>query len=226
LQTAVVVPTPWWRRITKLFERKVRPVGARPKRHSGLLTTRGLGAALRRVLLVAAVLTGLLYAVSPAMRGAVNGLVTGVKNKIESAIFQKPVHPISTEATAVLPDHPGNLATDELTDTFWAAPNAAAQPKLVLTFDHPTQLVQATVYNGDTKNPLAFGRPKVLHVVFFSGTTVKGVSDVTLEDKPDKQGVPFTGGDGATRVEIQVSSVYPGQNPGLALSEIELFERK
>jgi hypothetical protein len=64
-------------------------------------------------------------------------------------------------------------------------------------------------------------------MVYFDGEIVSGTFDVTLEDKPDEQEVEFGRGDGATRVEIQVMSFYRSpQSPGLALSEIELFERR
>ncbi|MGH4016298.1 MAG: NADase-type glycan-binding domain-containing protein [Pseudonocardiaceae bacterium] len=229
LQTATVVPTPWWRQILKLFERKVHPAGARPKRRSRLLTLRGVLALVRRTLLVAVLLAGLLYAISPSMRGVVKEQVLGAKDWVASWFVPEDVavRPISVSATAQLPDHPADQATDLVKDTFWAAPDAAAQPKLVLTFDHPTRLVRAIVHNGGGEDFQALGRPRELHVEYFTDTIVVGVSDVTLEDTPEEQQVTFTGGDGATRVEIQVMSTHPAeQSPGLALSEIELFERQ
>ena len=231
LQTATVVPTPWWRKVLRFFQqRRVHPAGARPKRRTRLLTLRGLTAAFRRVLLVAALLAGLLYAISPSMRGVVNERVLAGKEWVESAISQKPVavRPTSTAATAQLPDHTAEQATDLGNNTFWAAPDAAAKPKLVLQFDRLTRLVRAIVVNGGSGDEFqALGRPRDLHVVYFDGEIVTGTFDVTLEDKPDKQEVKFGRGDGATRVEIQVMSFYRSpQSPGLALSEIELFERR
>jgi hypothetical protein len=229
LQTATVVPTPWWRRILRAIQqRRVHPAGARPKRRLKLLTLRGLNSALRRMLVVAALLAALVYAISPAMRNVVNGFVGSLKNRVESAITQKPVKivPIGTEATAQLPDHPAAKATDGLVNTYWVALKAADKPSLMLTFDRPTRLVQAIVHNGGGDDPQALGRPAKLHVVFFKADTPIGITDVDLEDTPDEQKVDFTGGDDATRVEIQVVDVHPGTaNPGLALSEIELFQR-
>ena len=231
LQTATVVPTPWWRKVLRFFQqRRVHPAGARPKRRTRLLTLRGLTAAFRRVLLVAALLAGLLYAISPSMRGVVNERVLAGKEWVESAISQKPVavRPTSTAATAQLPDHTAEQATDLGNNTFWAAPDAAAKPKLVLQFDRLTRLVRAIVVNGGSGDEFqALGRPRDLHVVYFDGEIVTGTFDVTLEDKPDEQEIKFGRGDGATRVEIQVMSFYRSpQSPGLALSEIELFERQ
>jgi hypothetical protein len=164
------------------------------------------------------------------MRGVVNERVLAGKEWVESAISQNPVavRPISTVATAQLPGHAAELATDLGNNTFWAAPDAAAQPTLVLQFDRLTRLVRAIVVNGGSGDEFqALGRPRDLHMVYFDGEIVTGTFDVTLEDKPDKQEVKFGRGDGATRVEIQVMSFYRSpQSPGLALSEIELFERR
>ncbi len=229
LQTATVVPTPWWRRLLRLFERKLRPVGSRPKRRPGLLTARGVMTALRRVLIVALLLFGLLYAVFPSMRSLVNGLVVSGKDKIESMFVQQyvPVRPIQVTATGEVPGHLAPLASDGFTNTFWAAPDAAGQPSLVLEFDRPTDLVRAIVHNGGGAEFQALGRPRDLHLVYIDGDRTIGASDVLLTDTPEEQQVEFTGGNGATRVEVHVMSVYSSlDNPGLALSEIELFERQ
>lgn len=231
LQTATVVPTPWWRQILQLFERKAHPAGARPKRRARLLTLRGVSSALRRTMLVALLLAGLLYAVFPGMRSLVNGLVSGGVDRVE-AMFARPdvaVRPISTTATAELPGHGAGLATDLGENTFWAAPDAAARPKLVLGFDRPTQLTRALVHNGDGAGDFqALARPQDLLVVYFDQTNaVIGTVNVTLQDTPDVQEIQLGGGEGATRVEIQVMSVHPAPaNPGLALSEIEMFQRE
>jgi hypothetical protein len=196
-----------------------------------LLTLRGIGMSVRRMMLVALLFLGLLYAIVPGMRSLVNGLVLGGKDRVEALFASNdvPIRPISTAATAEVPRHGAGLATDLGENTFWAAPNAAAKPKLVLGFDAPTRLTQAIVHNGDGAGEFqALGRPQDLHLVFFDrSNTVLGTDDVHLEDKPDSQQVALEGADGATRVEIQVMSVYPAPgNPGLALSEIELFQHR
>lgn len=229
LQTAAVAPTPWWRKLLRLFERKLRPAGSRPKRRPGLLTVRGVMTALRRVLIVALLLFGLLYAVFPSMRSLVNGLVVSGKDKIESMFVQEyvPVRPIQVTATGEVPDHLAPLATDGFTNTFWAAPDAAGQPALVLEFDRPTDLVRAIVHNGGGADFQALGRPRELHLVYIDGERTIGTSDMLLTDTPETQQVEFTGGTGATRIEVHVMSVYSSlDNPGLALSEIELFEKQ
>ncbi len=229
LQIATVAPTPWWRKLLRLFERKLRPAGSRPKRRPGLLTARGVLTALRRVLIVALLLFGLLYAVFPSMRSLVNGLVVSGKDKIESMFVQQyvPVRPIQVTATGEVPGHLAPLASDGFTNTFWAAPDAAGQPSLVLEFDRPTDLVRAIVHNGGGAEFQALGRPRDLHLVYIDGERTIGASDVLLTDTPEEQQVEFSGGNGATRVEVHVMSVYSSlDNPGLALSEIELFERQ
>lgn len=180
------------------------------------------------MLLVGLLLAGVFYAIFPSLRGAVNEWALGVKNRVESYFPQyDPVRPTSVTATDELPDHPAELAADGFKNTFWVAPDAAAQPTLELEFDRPTDLVRAIVYAGGGEDFQALGRPRQLNLVYFAEDTVIGTADVTLNDTPEPQEVEFGGGDGATRVEIQVMSFNRSvQNPGLALSEIELFERQ
>lgn len=226
MQTATVVPTPWWRRLLRFFQRRVRPAGHRPKRRAGLLTLRGVLTLIRRLLIVAALLLGLLYAVSPSLRSTVNDWVQGLGNDVESRISPEQVRPTLTESTAQLPEHPATLATDGFSNTYWVAPDAAARPTLVLGFDQPTDLERAIIRGGGGEDFQALGRPRDLHLVYYNGQTVLGTSDVSLQDVPDPQQVDLGGGDGATRVEIQVMSYYRAvTSPALALSEIELFER-
>ena len=88
LQTATVVPTPWWRAVLRFFrQRRMRPAGARPKRRSRLLTLHGVRALVRSTLLVAALLTGLLYVISPSMRAGVNEAAGTLKERVESVII-------------------------------------------------------------------------------------------------------------------------------------------
>lgn len=226
LQTATVVPTPWWRKLLRLLSgRRARPAGSRPRRRPRLLSLRGLFAAARRMLLVALLLAGLLYAIFPQLRSEVNERALAAKDRVESLILTQyvPVRPTSVTATGELPDHPAGAATDGFKNTFWTAPDAAAEPTLVLGFDRPTDLVRAIVHNGGGEDFQALGRPQQLHLVYSTGQT----ADVTLSDTPEKQEVEFGGGEGATSVEIHVVSTYRSvQSPGLALSEIELFERE
>jgi hypothetical protein len=87
--------------------------------------------------------------------------------------------------------------------------------------------VRAIVHNGGGEDFQALGRPRELHIVYIAGGTTIGTSDVFLQDTPEQQEVEFGGGDGATRVEIHVVDAYRSvQNPGVALSEIEFFERR
>ncbi|MGH3912937.1 MAG: NADase-type glycan-binding domain-containing protein [Pseudonocardiaceae bacterium] len=228
LQTATVVPTPWWRRFLKRFDRTGRPVGSRPSRLRAR-TVRGVFALIRRALLVGVLILGLLYAFIPPMQGLVNASVLGIKDRVEALFVRNyvPVRPTSFTATAEVADHPAALAVDLTTNTYWAAPDAAAEPTLVLGFDRPTQLVRAIIRVGVAEDFQALGRPETLHLVYSADGTTIGTSDVVLQDTPEPQEVTFGGGDGATSVEIHVVSVYRSvQSPAVALSEIELFERR
>ncbi|MGH3939602.1 MAG: NADase-type glycan-binding domain-containing protein [Pseudonocardiaceae bacterium] len=229
LHTATVVPTPWWRQFLKRFDRTSRPVGSRPSRFKAR-TLRGVSTTIRRVLLVGVLLLGLLAIAVPSVRSLVIGGAVGIKNRVEALFVQQydPVRPTSSSATDEVPDHEAGLAVDGFTNTFWSAADAAAEPTLVLGFDRPTQLVRAIVWVGGGEDPLALGRPKQLHLVYSADGATIGTSDVMLLDTPGKQQeVKFEGGDGATSVEIHVVDVHRStKSSGVALSEIELFERR
>lgn len=225
LHRAVVVPRPWWRRLLGWRDRP-RAAGSRPRRRSvGSSAARGVRVLVRRGLAAAVLLAGLLYAVAPPVREWVNREALGATQWVQSLISSQfvPVHPTSTSARAQLPDHPARLATDGFTNTFWVAPDGAAQPTLVLGFDRPVGLVRAIVRVGGGQDFQAFGRPERLHLVFSTGRS----TDLTLQDTPDEQKVDLDGGTGVTSVEIHVVSVYRSvRNPGMALTEIELFDRR
>lgn len=230
LQTAAVVPTPptpWWRKIQKFFELRLRPLGSRPNRRFRGLSS--ISRLIRRVLVAAVVLLALAYAIFPPLRGAVNSALGSLRDRIESifTVQYVPVHPTSTVATAAMPGHGAELATDGIANDFWAAPDAAAQPTLVLGFDNPTKLVGAAVHSGDSDDPRGYGRPDKLHLVFFNGPTLLGTADVELTDTTDEQKVTFDGKPGATSVEVHIVSVYRSvSSPAVALSEIEFSEQR
>lgn len=214
-----------------LFGHRTNPTGVQTDRRLRSQGSRGLFPPLRRVVTVSLLLVGLLYALSPAMQNAVNGQVQAIKDRVASALTAPklvPIHPTSTTASAQLPDHPGALATDGLSSTFWEAPDAAAQPTLVLAFDGPVRLVRATVHSGDGGAFQALARPKRLRFVYFDSGTVVGVSDATLSDVPDPQQIAIGNDYQANRVAIHVLSFYPSAkgDPALALSELELYERQ
>ncbi len=226
--SAAVVTLPWWRR---LFHRRfrARPAGTRPSLRQARGTTTSLAhgvlVAVRRTLAIAVLLTGVLYALSPQTRDAVNHVVLGAKDRVQSLISPRyvPVRPTSAAATAEVPGHPAGAVTDGFTNTFWAAPDATAQPTLVLRFDHPVGLDRAIVRLGGGDDFQAWGRPEKLHLVYSTGRTF----DLTLTDTPDPQDVTLAGGDGVTSVELHVVSVYRSvQSRGLAITEIELFQRQ
>lgn len=224
LHAATTVRVPWWRRL--LRRRTVRPAGDRPRRPSaraGGAVLRWLRTALRRGLAIGLLLAGLLYLVAPGLRGWVNEHASSLAGRVQSWISPQPlpVRPISVTATGELPDHRAGAATDGFSNTFWAAPDAAAEPTLVLDFEQPVGLDRALVQVGGGEDFQGWGRPKELHLVYSNGRA----EDVTVIDTPGPQKVTLDGGDGVTRVEIHVVSAYRSvQNPGLALSEIELYE--
>ncbi|MGH8921155.1 MAG: hypothetical protein ACRD0H_22955, partial [Actinomycetes bacterium] len=90
LQTATVVPTPWWRRFLKRFDRTARPLGSRPSRLR-TRTARGVSTAIRRLLLIAVLLLAVLSITVPSVRSLVLGGLAGIRNRVEALFVQQPV---------------------------------------------------------------------------------------------------------------------------------------
>ncbi|UUV33056.1 zinc ribbon domain-containing protein [Amycolatopsis roodepoortensis] len=228
LAESEVVKTSWWRR---LFGRRAKEhkAGERPgkdgvRRRAGRAgaARRRVGKAVRRVIAVMLLLSALIYALYQPFRGAINTAAVGLWNQT-TGIFEtklNPVRPSKVTATAQSPGHPGNLAGDNATNTFWAAP-AQSEPVLVFTFDRPVDLRKAIVHSGNGANFQAAHRPKTLHLVFSTGKTY----DMVLADTPDAQEVPIENSAGATGVELHVVGLHRSlDGMDVAISEIELFE--
>jgi hypothetical protein len=230
LAEAVKVKQPWWKRFLPRTGAKVRKSGDRPK-GTGRRGQSKAGAAFqavfrtaRRVVSVLLVIAGIAYGMSGQFRGWVNERAIALRHGVEKIIFQQyvPVSPVEIAATTQRPDHPGPLATDGFSNTYWAAPGDGPEPTLILKFDRPVSVSRAIVRNGAAGEFQGQHRAERLHFVFSTGRT----ADVVLKDNPDPQEVDIAEGDGATSVEIHVVSLFRSvKGTDLALSEIELFEK-
>jgi hypothetical protein len=225
LHDAVTQRQPWWKRWLPGKGPKYREHGSRPRRVKRTTKVRqGVGKAFRWTLAVAVLLFGGLYGLSQPFRGAVNTQVVEAKDAVVDLFVEDwvPVRQSSLSATQERPDHPAALAMDNDYGTFWAAPDAKTAA-LTIQFDHPTDLRQMIVYNGNPKKYLGTARPQRLTLVFDTGKTF----DVPLTDNPDQQHHDIKNGDGVRQVQVLIAGVYPSsESTDVVISEIELFEKQ
>jgi hypothetical protein len=230
LAEAVLVKTPWWRKLLPRRGAKVRKSGDRPKRRgrggkSGLSVFVGSTfKVVRRVVAVVLVLAGIAYGTFAPFRGWANERGAQAKGTFER-IFFPTYAPISAAeaptASAQLPDHPPNMAVDGQSDSYWGAPVGAAEVNMVVKFDRKVHLAKIIVHNGDSGDFKARHRAQKLHLVYSTGKT----TDVSLQDRPDPQTIEIENGEDADSVEIHVVSTFKSVTGAeLAISEIEFFE--
>ncbi|HVK21362.1 MAG TPA: hypothetical protein VM677_08380, partial [Actinokineospora sp.] len=229
LAEAEVVKRPWWKRFIPRRGAKVRKSGDRPKgSRRGQSKAKAAFMAtfrvFRRIAAVILLVLGIIYGMSGQFRGWVNERALAAKAGVEKIIFQQyePVSPVEVTATSALPDHPGQLATDGKSNTFWAAPGDGPEPTVILKFDREVSIARALVYNGAKDDFQGQHRAQRLHFVFSTGRT----ADVDLKDNPDPQEVEIANGDGATSVEIHIVGLFRSvKGTDVAFSEIELFQK-
>jgi hypothetical protein len=231
LVTAEKVKTPWWRKLLPRRGAKVRKSGDRPKPGGRGKTKTALAVGktfrlIRRIVTVALLLGGILYTVWSPFRGWVNQQYVAVQHQVELLIFPQyaPVSATGVECTPETPPDSGcQAAVDGFSNTHWLAPVDAAPPVLVLRFDREVDLSRMILRNGAVDDFQGNHRARKLHLVFSTGKT----SDVDLTDNPDPNQYDIANGDGATSVEIHVVDLFRSvDGTQLALSEIELFEKK
>ncbi|GAA2807256.1 NADase-type glycan-binding domain-containing protein [Crossiella cryophila] len=228
LAEAEIVRAPWWRRLFRR-RRKVLEAGARPGRR-GVRRTRRFGkdSVLPKLRLASGILLAVLtlaYAVFPPVSQWVNQQVSGARERVLNWIRPQfsPVRPSSVTATAQLPDHPALGAVDAFSNTYWAAPEAAVPPALVLTFSSSTDLDRLLVTPGAKEDFQGTHRPKRLHLVYSTNRT----EDVEVPDRPEPQEIGLSNGQGVNSVQVHVTDLHRSINgKHLALTELELFVRK
>lgn len=228
LVEAEVVKRPWWKKLLPRRGPKVVKTSDRQggSAGQGIDVRHGLRKAFRRARLVLALLVlvaGLAYGAVPSLRAAVNHKFETDKTKVITAVRPTyvPVHPTHVTANMFIAGHPGQLAADEFTNTYWLSPwNPSNEPMLTLTFGEKVTLKEVILYSGVAANYTAYGRPAALHLVFSNGN-----SDTIMPQDTDKpQTLAISGATGITSVEFQISSVYPGSSgSNVAITEIELF---
>jgi hypothetical protein len=217
-----VVRTPWYRRLFK-----PRQPAAAGERHATPGAERAsAGSLVRRFLLAAltvVVAGGLLaYATVPSFHRRVNQVASSIRTEIERAINPTfvPVRPVQTTASSELAGHPASLATDLVSNDYWAASRTRdPQPTLAVTFARPTDLDNMLVRTGAGPDYARLGRPRTVQVTYSDGTGQL----LTLKDDPKPTDYPIHARN-VTSLTIQITSVYPaGQSPAVGIAEVEFF---
>lgn len=216
LAAAVVVKTPWYRR---LFAGRAAPAaGARPK---GAPAERAWGAALFRVIALGVVaLLVLGYLAVPPLRDRVNSTVSSAYAAVHRhfAPTYSHVEPSGATASSQLSTHPARLSVDLIKETYWAANTATdKQPWLRLSFGGPVDFDQMLFTSGAANDYASMARPKDVQIVMSDKSSVR----LTLKDSPDPQTYDLSGRQ-VTFVEIHILSVYPtAQSTDVAINEVE-----
>lgn len=245
LAEAEPAPSPTlWQRIRGLFRRpEPEPVeaGERPMRQAGGgrgLAAKGRGAkrkilgtwfTVMKTVAIAGFALGLVgISISP-LRGDVTGWIGDRVQQVKRVIAPEfdPVNALGARATSVVDGHPASHAVDLLNNTWWAegeeGPGVGAQ--LFVDLGEPVDIAKVGFLNGAAEDDefLAQPRAREVHLVFSNGVTL----DVTLADDREFQVFDVEGAEGVTSVEVQILSVYPGQEgEELSLTEIELRTRR
>ncbi len=230
LAEAVVVRTPWWRKLLPKRGAKVRKSGDRPKRkgragksRAALIVSSTFRIA-RRVVAVVLLLAGIAYGMFAPFRGWVNEQAAEAKGTFERIFFPQyaPVSAAEAPAASVaLPDHPPNNAVDSASNTYWGATVGGPEVNMVVKFDREVNLAKIIIHNGDGAAFKATHRAQKLHLVYSTGKT----TDVNLQDRPDPQTIDLENGEGIDSVEIHVVSTFKSvTGTTLAISEIEFYE--
>jgi hypothetical protein len=229
LVAAEKVHIPWWRRIFRRRPKTAADGAGGPGGVAGVAGKRkrsALAKALplvRRVIGIALIVGGLVYATWAPFRGWTNDRVGEGKAKVMSIIHPQytPVHPLEVTGASALKDHPAAALSDGFTNTFWAAP-ATDKAVVTMRFDHPVDVRRALIRIGVSGNFQGTNRPHDLHLVFSNGKT----QDLSLDDKPEAQEVSLKTGGKVTTIEIHVASMYKATSDAVAITEVELFAKK
>lgn len=231
LVEAEVVKRPWWRKLLPGSGPKVMKVtpgqhAAPGKQFDTKLVARKIFRRVRLVIGMVILVGGLAIGLIPTLRHSVEARVDNIIGRVKSDIKPTyvPVHAVTVRANTSVHGHPGNLAADEFTNTYWEARlNHGKEPMLTLNFGHEVTLKEMIIYSGNSANYVAFGRPSSLHLVYSNGLS----DTIAVTDTDKQQTLALKNAKNTTSVEIQIAGVYPAnKGSDVAISEIEMFALK
>jgi hypothetical protein len=164
------------------------------------------------------------YAVVPAWRDMVNGVIEGVRELVMPAADR--VYTSGGTSGPAVKEHPAANAWDR-TLAFWAAPFADGEPPTIASgFSPPANITKILVTSGaggDQYKEFARPRDITLDLLDAAGTVVASKS---YELKDDATPQTFdVGAKDAAKVRLTVRSVYPAEKAGapVAVTEVEFF---
>jgi len=231
LAEAESVQARWWHRLRLKRGPKVRKISDDPtelgetKRKSPFnrLTFRRIFRKLQMAFGIVAILATALYGAYPPFRTSINTRVTSVKTAIDNKISAQysPQRPVAVTASAALSDHPGSLAVDGFTNTYWSAPYTVGKfPTLGLTFEHRVSLEEVIVQAGASDDYTAHARPRLLVLTYSNQQS----SAITLLDTPKPQKFKLARALGITKVTVSIQAIFPGlTDSNVGLTNVELF---
>ena len=184
VQTVVVQPGPWWRRI---FQRKPSKAtsmqaGERPK---GLGKDGQQGPGLVRRVVPLLLIAALAFAVTsvivvPSVRSGIGDVITDLRMRFLSTVSD--IHPVKTEGEGVRKANDGAKAADNSTLSFWLADPRNGDPTVTSTFQGPFNLGGLVFHNGAIEAEFTkHWRAKTIELTF-PGTDLPPLRR-TLEDK-------------------------------------------
>ncbi len=237
LASATVAPTPripWYRRLFGGGKEKKVAAGERPKSMrtdgktgDGIKPGRVVSAGFQ-VLLLAAVIGAVAgYALVPAWRDTVNGVIGSI-----TGTFLPAADPVSTSGKATGPsakDHPAQLAFDGTT-TYWAAPfKDGSPPAIQAAFTPPADISKVLITAGASGQSFkSLARPRDVTLEFLdAGGVVIASKSYELKDQVEPQSFDV-GAKAAAEVRLTVRSVYLAATPSapVAITEIEFFGKR
>jgi hypothetical protein len=147
-----------------------------------------------------------------------DGIATSVRRLNPS---YREIRPSGTLATAQIPNHPAGLATNLVTNDYWAADTAGGrQPTLTVTFNAPTDLDYLLITPGAGRDYANLARPRTLHLTYSDGTG----EDVDVPDDPRPSGHEIHAR-GVNSVSMRVTRIWPSpRSTNVAIDEVELFQ--
>jgi hypothetical protein len=131
------------------------------------------------------------------------------------------IRPSATLATAQIANHPASLATNLVTNDYWAADTAGGrQPTLTVTFNAPTDLDYLLITPGAGRDYANLARPRTLHLTYSDGTG----EDVDVPDDPRPSGHEIHARS-ITSVSMRVTRIWPSpRSTNVAIDEVEFFQ--
>ena len=233
LAEAVAAKTPWWKRIIPHRRKRTLAAGERPwKAKDGSKKRRGwkagalkMFAKVRPIIGVGLLLAGLVYGVSPDIRGNVNDRISGVTDSIMSTIRPTfvPISPIEVSSTGAIETAPDRFAIDSNTLTTWKVPRDDPNPALVVRFDQPIDLERIKLWNGASDGFKDSDRIASIHFVFDTGQTF----DLDVTDLPDPQDYEIGNGEGVREIELFITETYRSlSGDNIAMTEIEFLVKR